>query len=150
MEAVVDLAVRAWEPVFASMRQVLGEDVFSRLYPDWRASQAEEVRASCKRDEWTVFVAVANDRPVGFVAVELDAFWERMGGIPIIGVDPDFQRRGVAEKLTKFALDFMRERGMDAAVVETGADTGHAAARGLYEAAGFTLLPVARYFRLLV
>jgi hypothetical protein len=38
---------------------------------------------------------------------------------------------------------------MDIAVVETGGDFGHAPARAAYEAAGFTLLPIARYFRLL-
>ncbi|MET0563631.1 MAG: GNAT family N-acetyltransferase, partial [Gaiellaceae bacterium] len=38
---------------------------------------------------------------------------------------------------------------MDIAVVETGGDPGHAPARAAYEAAGFTLLPIARYFRLL-
>ena len=38
---------------------------------------------------------------------------------------------------------------MDIAVVETGGDPGHAPARAAYEAAGFTPLPIARYFRLL-
>jgi hypothetical protein len=38
---------------------------------------------------------------------------------------------------------------MDIAVVETGGDPGHAPARALYEASGFTHLPIARYFRLL-
>jgi hypothetical protein len=43
----------------------------------------------------------------------------------------------------------MRTSGMDIAVVETGGDSGHAPARAAYETAGFTLLPIARYFRLL-
>ena len=38
---------------------------------------------------------------------------------------------------------------MDIAVVETGGDPGHAPARAAYESAGFTVLPIARYFRLL-
>jgi hypothetical protein len=38
---------------------------------------------------------------------------------------------------------------MDIAVAETGGDSGHAPARALYEATSFTLLPIARYFRLL-
>ncbi len=37
---------------------------------------------------------------------------------------------------------------MDIAVVENGGDPG-TLARATYEAAGFTLLPIARYFRLL-
>ena len=50
-------------------------------------------RARTKRD---VFVAVTDGRPVGFVAVALNAFHEGMGVIDIIGVDPDFQRRGIS------------------------------------------------------
>jgi hypothetical protein len=34
-------------------------------------------------------------------------------------------------------------------MAETGGDPGHAPARAVYERAGFTLLPVARYFRTL-
>ncbi len=72
-----------------------------------------------------------------------------MGVIDIIGVDPDYQRRGISARLMKFASEHMRSRGMDIAVVEAGGDPGHAPARAAYEAAGFTLLPIARYFRLL-
>jgi GNAT superfamily N-acetyltransferase len=149
LDAVVDFALRAWEPVFTSVREVLGDDLFLRLHPDWRENQAEAVRSSCTNDERDVFVAVADNRPVGFVAVALDAFHERMGWIDIIGVDPDYQRRGISSRLTEFAIDHMRSRGMDVVVVETGGDPGHLPARASYEAAGFTLLPIARYFRLL-
>jgi ribosomal protein S18 acetylase RimI-like enzyme len=72
-----------------------------------------------------------------------------MGVIDIIGVDPAYQRRGIGVQLTEFAVDYMKEKGMDIAVVETGGDAGHARARALYGEAGFTLLPIARYFRLL-
>ena len=88
-------------------------------------------------------------RPVGFVAVALNAFHERMGVIDIIGVDPEYQRRGIGSRLTEVAIDHMRRHGMDIAVVETGGDPGHAPARAAYEQAGFTLLPISRYFRLL-
>ena len=149
LEAVVAFSLRAWEPVFASVQAVLGDEIFLRLHPDWRASQAETVRSICMNDERDVYVAVSDARPVGFVAVALNAFHERMGVIEIIGVDPDYQRRGVGERLTEFAADHMRRSGMDIAVVETGGDPGHAPARALYGEAGFTRLPIARYFRLL-
>jgi GNAT superfamily N-acetyltransferase len=149
LEAVVGFSLRAWAPVFASVRDVLGEDIFLRLHPDWRGDQAEAVRSSCTNDERDVFVAVAGGRPVGFVAIALNAFHERMGVIEIIGVDPDFQRRGISSRLTEFATEHMRSQGMDIVVVETGGDPGHAPARTAYETAGFTLLPIARYFRLL-
>jgi len=90
-----------------------------------------------------------DERPVGFVAVELNAFHERMGVIDIIGVDPEYQRRGIGSRLTEVAINHMRREGMDIVVVETGGDPGHAPARAAYEEAGFTLLPISRYFRLL-
>ena len=89
----------------------------------------------------TVFVAVVDGHPVGFVAVALNAFHERMGAIEIVGVDPDHQRTGVGARLTEHALDHMRAHGMTIAVVETGGDPGHAPARELYAATGFTVLP---------
>ena len=149
LETVVEFSLRAWAPVFASLRNVLGDDIFLRLHPDWKANQAEAVRSSCTNHERDVFVVVADGRPVGFVAIALNAFHERMGVIEIIGVDPDYQRRGISAQLTEFATQHMRSHGMDIAVVETGGDPGHAPARAAYETAGFTLLPIARYFRLL-
>ena len=147
--AIVEFSLRAWEPVFASLRQVLGDDIFLRLHPDWKEDQADAVRSACTNEERDVFVAVMDGRPIGFVAVALNAFHERMGVVDIIGVDPDYQRRGISSQLTGFATEHMRSRGMDIAVVETGGDPGHQPARAAYEAAGFTLLPIARYFRLL-
>ena len=147
--AIVEFSVRAWDPVFASLRDVLGDPIFFRLKPDWKVSQAEEVKARCTSDERDAFVAVADERPVGFVTVALNAFNERMGVIEIIGVDPDFQRRRIASRLTEHALDHMRRCGMDIAALGTGGDPGHAPARAAYEALGFTLLPSARYVKLL-
>jgi GNAT superfamily N-acetyltransferase len=149
LETVVEFSLRTWAPVFASVRDALGDDIFLRLHPDWKANQAEAVRSSCTDDEHDVFVAVASGRPVGFVAIALNAVHERMGVIDIIGVDPDYQQRGISSRLTKFATEHMRSRGMEIAMVETGGDPGHAPARAAYETAGFTLLPIARYFRLL-
>lgn len=149
LEAVIGFSVRAWEPVFASVRQVLGDDIFLRLHPDWKVGQADAVRSACTNEERDVFVAVTHGRPVGFVAVALNAFHAEMGVIDIIGVDPDYQRRGISSRLTALATEHMRSRGMDIAVVETGGDSGHEPARAAYEAAGFTPLPIARYFRLL-
>ena len=149
LAAVVDLSLRTWEPVYASLRQVLGDEIFVHLHADWKADQAEAVASSCTNPERDAFVALIDERPVGFVTIALDGFRERMGVIDIIGVDPDYHRRGVATRLTSFALDHMQAAGMEIAVVETGGDPGHAPARAAYEALGFTLLPVARYFRLL-
>jgi GNAT superfamily N-acetyltransferase len=149
VEQVVAFSLRAWEPVFLSVRGLLGDGIFLRLHPDWRADQSEAVRRSCTGGDLDVFVATVNNAPVGFVGVALNFVRTGMGAIDIIAVDPDHQRRGVARALTEHALDYMRSRDMDIAMVETGGDPGHAPARATYAACGFTLLPVARYFRLI-
>jgi ribosomal protein S18 acetylase RimI-like enzyme len=149
LDAVVAFSLRAWQPVFESLREVLGDKIFLRLHPDWRSDQAEAVKSSCLSEQRDVFVAVADGKPVGFAAVVLNAFHEGMGVIEIIGVDPDYQRRGISSRLTEQATEYMQRSGMDIAVVETGGDPGHAPARAAYQAAGFTLLPIARFFRVL-
>ena len=42
LDAVVEFSLRAWEPVFASLRDVLGDPTFFRLNPDWKAAQTED------------------------------------------------------------------------------------------------------------
>ena len=123
LEVIVEFSLRAWQPVFESLRQVLGDAIFMRLHqPEWTAVQAEAVRSSCTSDERDVFVAVADGLPVGFAAVALNAFHERMGVVDIIAVDPGYQRRGIATQLMERAAEHMRAQGMDIAAVGTGGD----------------------------
>ena len=143
-------AFRAWQPVFESVRQVLGDAIFVRLHqPEWTAVQADAVRSTCTSDELDVFVAVADGRPVGFAAVGLNAFHERTGVVEIIAVDPDYRRRGIASQLMARSAEHMRTEGMDIAAVGTGGDPGHGPAHALYESLGYTALPGVRYLRLL-
>jgi GNAT superfamily N-acetyltransferase len=150
LDAVVELSLRAWEPVFESMRGVLGDAIFARLHdPEWRAVQADAVRSACTSGDYDVFVALAEGRPVGFATVALNAFHEGMGVVDMVAVDPEYQRRGIATQLMDRSLEHMRERGMDIAAVGTGGDPGHAPARAVYEALGFTALPGVMYLKLL-
>ena len=150
LEAIVEFSLRAWQPVFESLRHVLGDAIFVRLHqPEWTSVQAEAVRSSCTSDERDVFVAVAEGLPVGFATVALNAFHERMGVVDMIAVDPRYQRRGIARQLMEHAIEHMRTQGMDIAAVETGGDPGHGPARALYESLGYTALPGVRYLRLL-
>jgi ribosomal protein S18 acetylase RimI-like enzyme len=84
---------------------------------------------------------------VGFVALELHHPERNMGEITMLAVDPEYQGGGIGTVLTEFALDRLRDAGMTVAMVETGGDPGHAAARRTYEKAGYVQLPIARYFK---
>jgi hypothetical protein len=48
LDGVVDLPLRAWDPVFASLESLLGESgVYALLHPDWRGDQRRTVEAAC-------------------------------------------------------------------------------------------------------
>lgn len=150
LEAIVEFSLRAWEPVFESLRQVLGDPIFARLHESgWKEAQAEAVRSSCTSTERDVLVAVADGRPVGFAALALNAFHERMGVVDIVAVDPAYQRCGIASQLMERSVEHMRAQGMDIAAVETGGDPGHGPARSLYESLDYTPLAGVRYLKLL-
>jgi GNAT superfamily N-acetyltransferase len=149
-DAVIALSLRAWAPVFDSIQAALrGSGVYELQYPNgWAAAQEAAVAEMCDADGTSVWVAELSGVVAGFAAVQLHEA-DRMGEISMLAVDPEYQRRGLAAQLTGVALDWMRRRGMTSAMVETGGDPGHAPARITYEAAGFHLLPIARYFRAL-
>jgi ribosomal protein S18 acetylase RimI-like enzyme len=146
-DAVVGLSLRAWAPVFASLEQALGSEIFRRQHPDWREDQRRAVEAVCAAQKGRVWVAEVGASAVGFVAVELHHPERSMGEISMLAVDPDYQGGGIGTALTEFALDRLKDAGMTVAMVETGGDPGHAAARRTYEKAGYVLLPIARYFK---
>ena len=149
LDAIVRLSLRAWEPVFRSLRAAMGPDVYRAFYrDDWRAAQRGAVESVCADEDVHVWVASDEARTAGFVALKLHPE-DRMGEIYMIAVDPDFQRRGIATRLTHHSVEWFKSAGMSIAMVETGGDPGHAPARRAYEASGFRLLPVARYFKTL-
>ncbi|AGZ43426.1 GNAT family N-acetyltransferase [Actinoplanes friuliensis] len=146
--AVVEFSLRAWAPVFESFNKVLGEDIYQRVYPDWLASQARDVAQVCRDHAGTTWVAEDDGAPVGFVAVVVSDD-RRSADIEMIAVDPRWQRLGVSRALMDFALEQMRAAGVRLVGVVTGGDPGHEPARRAYESAGFTALPLVRYYKAL-
>ncbi len=146
--AVVSLSIRAWAPVFSSLADVLGPEIFPRLHPDWRTDQRRTVEAALNSSALQSWVAEEDEEVVGFVAISVDH--ERLlGEVYMIAVDSGAQRRGVGLALTEFALDELTKAKMRVAMIETGGDPGHAPARRTYERAGLVALPVVRYFKAL-
>ncbi len=147
LEAIVRLSLRAWTPVFDAMQKTMNADVYQAFYPDhWRVSQQAAVEEVCAAVDTHVWVAIAADATVGFIAVKLHSE-DSMGEVYMVAVDPDFQGQGIGTALLEFALNWMKDAGMAIAMVETGGDRGHAPARQTYEKVGFEVWPVARYFK---
>ena len=149
IDTIVGFAVDAWEPVFASFKTLLGEEIFERLRPNWRQEQARLVRQTCQNTQkFNTFVAEVDGKAVGFVAVILNKD-TLIGEIDLLAVDPAYQGQNIGTDLNKHALEFMCANGMTFAEVGTGGDPGHAPARRSYEKAGFTPLPLMRYYKVL-
>ncbi len=144
--AIVAFSVRAWRPVFESMATVLGPRLNRLVYPDWAAGQARAVEDVCRDETMTVWVAEADARPAGFVAVALRNDPDS-AEIEMIAVDPDQQNRGIGSALLAYALDQVSAAGVRLVQIGTGGDPGHAPARHTYEKAGFTPLPLVRYYK---
>ena len=85
---------------------------------------------------------------VGFVAYELNDH-SKIGEVQLLAVHPEYQNHGIGTQINIFALQKLKESGMKLAVLGTGGDEGHAPARKSYEKAGYTGLPLVRYYKAL-
>lgn len=121
---VVALSLRAWAPVFASMREVLGDKLFLGLYPDWRAQQDQAIRDVLADAGNTTWVAAVDGASVGFVSATVHDD-DGVGEIVMLAVDPAHQGESLGVELTETAVRWMRGEGVALAVVETGGDPGH-------------------------
>jgi ribosomal protein S18 acetylase RimI-like enzyme len=149
LDPIVQLSLLAWEPVFTAWEEILGSELYPiAIYEDWRASQAEGVTQVCQDAKISTWVAEVDGQPVGFVSYQLDDD-KQTGEVYMLAVHPAYQNDGIGTELNLFALDKFREAGMKLAVVGTGGDPGHAPARRSYEKAGYTGLPLMRYYQAL-
>ena len=147
IEDLVRLSLLAWEPVFISFEQILGPEIYPIIYPDWVTSQSEVVEAACKDDQkYHIWVAELDGVVTGFIAYELFPK-DKTGEVQLLAVHPEYQNQGIGTELNNFALQKMKESGMVMAVVGTGGDPSHAPARRSYEKAGYTALPLVRYYK---
>ena len=144
--AIVAFSLRAWQPVFESMARVLGPRLNRLVCPDWAASQARAVEEVCRDEAMTVWVAEIDARPLGFIAVVFHSAPDS-AEIEMIAVDPDHQNRGIGSALLGHASDRISAAGVRLVQLGTGGDPGHAPARHTYEKAGFTPLPLVRYYK---
>jgi ribosomal protein S18 acetylase RimI-like enzyme len=127
----------AFAPIFASFRTMLGDELYEMVQA--REDQAQsELLASLLAPEssWEVYLAELAGAVVGFVAIQFNR-GTQIGEIGLNAVHPGHAGQGIGTAMYEFALLRMREAGMKAATVATGADASHAPARRAYQKAGF-------------
>ena len=123
----------AFAPIFDSFRSILGQEIYdlAQAYED--ESQGELLTSSfASNSAWQVYTAEINSTIVGFVSIQLNQE-KLLGEIGLNAVHPDHAGKGIGTTMYNFAIDKMREAGMQVATVGTGGDPSHAPARRAYE-----------------
>lgn len=127
----------AFAPVFASFRQILGEEIYRRAQAHLDDAHPELLTSLLREGSaWEVHCVELDGQVVGFAAIQLDAD-KLVGELGLNAVHPEHAGKGIGTALYEYALDRMRAAGMRVATVATGGDPSHAPARRAYVKAGF-------------
>jgi len=147
VERIVEIAVAAWEPIYAYYRQTMGQELFEIVFPDWQTEKAGQVRRSCRsQSSAQVCVAEVDGLVVGFITFYVHE-GDRVGTIGNNAVHPQWQGQGIGPTLYEHVFARLRALGFQAVRVSTGGDLSHAPARRAYEKAGFDVsLPEVTYY----
>ncbi len=146
VEAMREIAIKAWEPIYEGYRKAMGDELFTVLHKDWRKRKADAVQRHFElHPEWTL-VTEKEGKVVGFITFSLDQE-KKIGEIGNNAIHPQHQGRGLGTAQYRRVLSIFREEGMTYASVETGLDEAHAPARAAYEKVGFKkTIPGAVYY----
>ena len=132
-----EIRAAAFAPVFASFREILGEQIYEAAQrPEDEAQSGLLVELFADASPWEVYLAQEGERTVGFVSIRLDEE-AGVGEFGLNAVAPRAAGRGIGTAMYDFALERMRRAGMRVATVATGGDPSHAPARRAYRKAGF-------------
>jgi ribosomal protein S18 acetylase RimI-like enzyme len=147
VDALVELTLLAFVPVFASFRGLLGPDIYPMIWPNWRESQRETVESLCRdTDKNVVLVAEVEGSVVGFLAYKMRPK-DDTAEVLLLAVHPDCQNRGIGTRLNERALQELKAAGVKLVELCAGGESSHAPARHSYEKAGYTALPLVRYYK---
>jgi ribosomal protein S18 acetylase RimI-like enzyme len=110
-----------------------------REFDDFRSITVEDMlmsETSPTFDAAGMFIAELEGEPVGIVNAYVDKMRkEKKGFIRMLGVVPEYRRRGIGRALAEKAMESLRERGME--TVEAGAVMDKPEAIQLWESMGF-------------
>lgn len=132
-----EIRAAAFEPVFRSFRQIVGERIAVTAFAQLEREQASLLDSVCGADSsHELFVVERGGAVVAFCTLSLDRE-TKVGEIGLNAVDPAHQGAGIGTRMYETALERMRAAGMRVATVGTGGEASHAPARRAYEKAGF-------------
>lgn len=132
-----DIRQKAFKPIFGSFRNILGDEIY-RLAQEPEDNKQSELLSSMllPGSVWQLFVAELSGKIIGFVSIQLNSE-SKVGEIGLNAIHPDHSGKGIGTRMYEFAINKMKQSGMQVATVATGGDVSHAPARRAYEKCGF-------------
>lgn len=144
IEAAAEISAKAWIPIRAVNKEILGEELYNFLHENWQENKKEAVRNSLKAGKG--FIALSDNKVMGFTTYNINEA-SKTGEILNNAVSPDARGMGIAGLLNNKVIELFKEKGCKIAMVSTGLDEGHAPARKAYEKLGFKgYLPQVEYY----
>ena len=138
LDAVMDIANRAWKPIHDMYRDTYGPELMEILRPDADTFKGKQVEAYCRAHPDRALVYEDAGKIVAFVTFILDED-TRIGEIYANAVDPDCPLKGLGQQMYQAVFEVFGRHNMRYAKVFTGLDDAHARARKAYERAGFDI-----------
>ncbi len=144
------LRAEAFLPVFASFREILGDEIYELAQKREDDNQNELLSSMFSRNsEWDLYVVEVSGEIVGFISIQINSE-TTVGEIGLNAVKPDYAGKGIGTQMYGYGIARMKAAGMRVATVATGGDNSHAPARRAYEKSGFNVqIPSVWYCRTL-
>ncbi|WIM72823.1 GNAT family N-acetyltransferase [Corynebacterium suedekumii] len=103
-DALLDLSLRAWEPIFPALADEVPASVYASFYPGAGAIVSEPISQRFSTPNRTTLISHSKrDRPVGWVCTRLHPD-DAMGEVYVLVVEPSYQRRGIGKALMEHAF----------------------------------------------
>lgn len=139
LPALEDIRQKAFAPVFASFRNMLGDQIYSLAQEPEDKQQSRMLSDMLLQETaWQLYVVELSNEGIGFIAIRMDSV-SKVGEIGLNAVHPDHAGQGVGTEMYKFAINKMKLSGMQVATVATGGDPSHEPARRAYQKSGFNV-----------
>ena len=104
-EAVLELSIQAWSPVFPKMEKGVPKFVYDNFYPQgWETRQINDLTAVLDEESQFSWLAFLEEELVGWIHIRLHPE-DKMGEIYILAVAPRYQRQGIGKALMTYACD---------------------------------------------
>jgi ribosomal protein S18 acetylase RimI-like enzyme len=106
---VRQMTLSAWNSVYKSVRDTLGDEIFDLAFKNAEEQKAEKLAKVTSDSPEKVRIVMEDKHPAGFAVLDADSN-KRLGEINALAVNPEFRGRGIGCALCMDAFDIFRER----------------------------------------